>query len=485
LPGKQDVYQHIDGHIPQHIAKIQEFTRQPSISQTGEGIKEAAEMIVGYLQKLGASGAEAVTMGTEHHPVVWGKLDYGAKKTLLVYTMYDVMPVAGQKWSVPPFEGALVELPPYKKVIMVRGATNSKGPMMALYNTLESIIAVDGKLPVNVVFVSEGEEERNSVALGKFVKQYAEGLRSDALFFPGRETTEDGLTWVRGGSEGIAYVHLETSGKRWGRGPTEFDIHGGMKREIDSPAWRHIEMLSTLVSRNGNRVEVEGWYDNVRQPTEQDLELIDEMIKYYDPESIKKQSKVKVFMDDAVGRQVLINSNFTTCLNLDGIWGGSTTPGAGSILPHKVTSKHSIRLIPDQEPEEILGKLKKHLVDHGYADVEVKVIGAYSWVRADYNSQIARAAFRTYEEFGAKYVVHPCAGTLGEGESPALPLAHFAREPLNLPCVIMGLGRGARAHSPDEYMVIEGSKAKYGEVHGLAGLEKSYAGLIYNYAETA
>lgn len=483
MTGRQDVYRYIDDHIPQHIAKIQEFVRQPSISNTGEGIKEAAGMLVQYFKKLGADNAEAVTVGPEHHPVVWGKVDAGAKKTLLLYSMYDVMPVEGQKWSVPPFEGRLVEMPPFPKVMMVRGATNSKGPLMALLNTLDSITTVDGKLPVNVVFVSEGEEERTSVALGKFVKQYANKLKADALFFPGRETTLDGLTWTRAGSEGIAYVELETSGAKWGRGPTEFNIHGGMKRCVDSPAWRHIEMLASLVSHNGNKVEIEGWYDNAKHPSRKDLELIDKMIAYHDLEIQKKQLKVKVFMDDAQGKQVLINEHFNTILNLDGIWSGWTGPGAGTILPYKATSKHHIRLVPEQEPDEILGKLRKHLDKHGYKDVEMRVIGSYSWVRANYESEIAKAAFKTYEEFGAKYVIHPCSGTVGY-ESPALPLAHFARDPLNLPCIVAGLGHGGRAHSPDEYLVIEGIKAKHGRIHGLDGLEKSYASIIYNYGQS-
>ena len=240
---KKETHNHIEQNIPQHIETIQEFIKQPSISQTGEGIKEASEMVQKYLSRLGFEGIEEVTMGSEHHPIIWGKLDVGAKKTMLVYTMYDIMPVEGQNWSVPPFEGTIVEREPFPKVLIGRGATNSKGPMMALINTIDSIIKVNKEPPINIIFISEGEEERLSVALNKFIKREHKKLRADALFFPGREITLDGLSQIRTGSEGILYVVLETSGARWGRGPTEFDIHGRMKMHIDSPAWRHIEML--------------------------------------------------------------------------------------------------------------------------------------------------------------------------------------------------------------------------------------------------
>ncbi len=472
---KKETHNHIEQNIPQHIETIQEFIKQPSISQTGEGIKEASEMVQKYLSKLGFEGIEEVTMGSEHHPIVWGKLDVGAKKTMLVYTMYDIMPVEGQNWSVPPFEGTIVEREPFPKVLIGRGATNSKGPMMALINTIDSIIKVNKEPPINIIFISEGEEERLSVALNKFIKREHKKLRADALFFPGREITLDGLSQIRTGSEGILYVVLETSGARWGRGPTEFDIHGRMKMHIDSPAWRHIEMLSTLISNNGNKIEIEGWYDNIIPPTKEDLVLIDKMLEHYELETEKKQNKVKVFMNDEEGQQVLVNKFFNSIMNLDGIYGGLTSPGAGTQLPHKVTSKHSIRLVPEQEPEEILIKIKKHLEINGYNDVNVQAIGGYTWSKSDFNSELAKSVIKTYEEFDAKYILHPSSG--------ALPLSHFSREPLNLPCVVGGLGHGGRAHSPDEYLVIEGFKAKDGMIHGLSGLEKSYASIIYNFAQ--
>ena len=144
---KKETHNHIEQNIPQHIETIQEFIKQPSISQTGEGIKEASEMVQKYLSRLGFEGIEEVTMGSEHHPIIWGKLDVGAKKTMLVYTMYDIMPVEGQNWSVPPFEGTIVEREPFPKVLIGRGATNSKGPMMALINTIDSCLLYTSPSP--------------------------------------------------------------------------------------------------------------------------------------------------------------------------------------------------------------------------------------------------------------------------------------------------------------------------------------------------
>src|ERR687892_1365267 len=152
----------------------------------------------------------------------------------------------------PPFEGRLVEQAPYKKVLIGRGATNSKGPQMSQLSALRAIKAVHGKLPVNIIFIAEGDEERMDIGLRKFVKDHSDLLNgADAmLLFGGQSPSGSGSYGA--GSEGCVYVELTTSGKSWGRGPIQSDIHGSNKRSVDSPAWRHIQMLASLVSPDGN-----------------------------------------------------------------------------------------------------------------------------------------------------------------------------------------------------------------------------------------
>src|SRR6266545_3432220 len=131
------IYTYIDDHIDEHVENLQKWIKQPSISNTGEGIQESAEMVKGFFDQLGCQETKVYDVGTaewgqQGNPVVFAHCDEGAPKTLVVYWMYDTMPVTQPDvWVAPPFEGRLVEQPPFKKVLIARGATNSKGPQMA------------------------------------------------------------------------------------------------------------------------------------------------------------------------------------------------------------------------------------------------------------------------------------------------------------------------------------------------------------------
>ena len=268
-PDLQKVYAHIDENIDAHVENLQKWIRQPSISNSGEGIPESAEMVKGFFDELGCQQTRVFDVGvTEYgspgNPVVYAKCDEGAEKTLLIYWMYDTMPVTQpDAWTSPPFEARLVEQAPYKKVLIGRGATNSKGPQMSQLNALRAIKAVHGKLPVNVIFVAEGDEERMDIGLRKFVKDHPDLLAgADAmLLFGGQSNSGSGSYGA--GSEGCVYVELTTSGKSWGRGPIQSDIHGSNKRSVDSPAWRHIKMLASLVSDDGNTPMIDGFYEGM------------------------------------------------------------------------------------------------------------------------------------------------------------------------------------------------------------------------------
>ena len=150
-PELQKVFAHIDENIDAHVENLQKWIQQPSISNSGEGIPESAEMVKGFFDELGCQQTQVFDVGiTEYgspgNPVVYAKCDEGAEKTLLIYWMYDTMPVTQpDAWVAPPFEGRLVEQAPYKKVLIGRGATNSKGPQMSQLNAFRAIKAVHGQ----------------------------------------------------------------------------------------------------------------------------------------------------------------------------------------------------------------------------------------------------------------------------------------------------------------------------------------------------
>ena len=475
------VYAHIDEHFDEHVERLQKWIKQPSISNSGEGIQESAEMVKGFFDELGCQQSKVYDTGITEwglpgNPVVYARCDEGAPKTIVIYWQYDTMPVTQPDvWKVPPFDAAIIEQGEFKKVLVARGATNSKGPEMAEFNALMSIKAVRGKLPVNVIFVAEGDEERMDIGLRNFVRDHPD-------LFKGAD-----IMYGFGGSEGCVYVQLTTSGKNWGRGPVESDIHGSNKRSVDSPAWRHIQMLASLVSKDGNTPLIAGWKENFVPPSKDQLDRLRKRADKQDLKTMEENLGVARFIADDP-YDVLRMQTTETSFNLDGIWGGNMyANAAGAILPNKVTSKHNIRYMPNMNGMDLAKKLRAQLDKNGYKDVEMKVIGDVPWSTVDPDNAMNTASKQMYDAFGvqgrrmiaANHVPEP-AETGGYWPSYLFNNGKVGQRvsPVGMPIGGGAVGLGGRAHAANEFYVIEGA----GNTYGMAGAEKSIATTIYNYA---
>jgi acetylornithine deacetylase/succinyl-diaminopimelate desuccinylase-like protein len=490
----QKVYAHIDENIDAHVEHLQKWIRQPSISNSGEGIPESAEMVKGFFDELGCQQTQIFDVGiTEYgspgNPVVYAKCDEGAQKTLLIYWMYDTMPVTQpDAWIAPPFEGRLIEQAPYKKVLIGRGATNSKGPQMAQLNAFRAIKAVHGKLPVNLIFIAEGDEERMDIGLRKWVKEHPELLAgADAMYLFGGQSPSGGGGYG-GGSEGCLYVELTTSGTSWGRGPTVSDIHGSNKRSVDSPAWRHIKMLASLISDDGNTPLIEGFFDGMKPIDAWQEEELRTAAERTDLTIAAENVGVARFISDDP-YTMLKMQRFGTSFNMDGIWGGNMyAGGAGAILPNRITSKHNFRYVPDMLGPELVKRLRAQLDKNGYKDVEIKVIGDVPWAKMNSESELGRAMKRTYEIMNIAHGPLKAEWGIGGGGAAGgyWPAYMFGNGEVGekissfagVPIIGGGAGLGGRAHAANEYYVIEGA----GKVYGMAGAEKGVATLVYAFA---
>jgi acetylornithine deacetylase/succinyl-diaminopimelate desuccinylase-like protein len=478
------VFDYIDTHIDEDVVRFQKWIQQPSISNTGEGIQESAQMVKGFFDELGCQRSEVFDVGvTEYgspgNPVVYARCDEGAPRTLLIYWMYDTMPITQpDAWMVPPFEGRLVELPPFKKVLMARGATNSKGPQIAQLNAFRAIKAVHGKLPVNLIIVAEGDEERMSIGLRKFVRDHPDLFKdAEAMYRFGGQGFSGGGEFS-GGSEGCVYIELTTSGEKWGRGPTKSDIHGANKRAVDSPAWRHIKMLNTLISEDGNRTNVPGFYDNVEPLSEPEMDKLRLQASKVDMDVAAKNLGVARFIaDDPL--KYLQMARYGISFNMDGIWGGNMYGGgAGAILPNKITSKHNMRYVPNQTGPDLVKKIRAFLDAKGFQDVELKLIGDVPWSKMRYDTDIANALRTSYDIFGIAYTDPAANESILGGYWPAYLFVNDEKSPIKIPIVGGSAGHGGGAHAANEYYVIEGA----GKVYGLAGAEKSIATVLYAFA---
>jgi acetylornithine deacetylase/succinyl-diaminopimelate desuccinylase-like protein len=519
-PNIAKVFQYIDDHIDDHVENLQKWMRQPSISNSGEGIPETAEMVKGFFDKLGCQTTRVYDVGiteygTPGNPVVYGKCDEGAPKTVAIYWQYDTMPVTQPElWVAPPFEARIIDgstaaVSQASRVVLGRGAVNSKGGEMAELNALMSIKAVMGKLPVNIIFVAEGDEERMDIGLRKFMIDHSDLLKeADALF-------------AGGPSEGCVYVELTTSGKSWGRGPTVSDIHGANKRSVDSPAWRHIKMLSSLVSDDGNTPKIKGFFDGREDWTPEQMAQMKEQAKHNNLDIMAKNLGVARFISDDPLTQIMQARG--TSFNLDGIWGGNMyAGGAGAILPNKVTSKHNFRYVPKMSGLEIVKDLRAQLDANGYKDVEMKLIGDVPWSRgSDTHNDISEAHRKAVQILGSAGLARPARdgaadSSLVAGNSKKQALFPISDAPngrayennengeptggywpaylfadgeagqkvgsVSLPMGIgsyTGGGEGGRAHAANEYYTVE-SKSKFG---GMANAEKNIAATMFSYAQ--
>ncbi len=242
------VWTEIGKRHDESVKRLQDWIRQPSIAAENRGMQKGCEMMMSLLRDAGFSNVtEAPTDG---QPGVFATFDVGAPRTLGLYFMYDVKQADPAEWSSPPFEAALVDKPGLGKVVIGRGAVNQKGPEASFLAALHAMRGAGKKLPVNLVFVAEGEEEIGSPHFPQVVRRpevLAAFKKCDGVFMPFAAQGVDGAVTMTLGSKGVVELELVSSGEKWGRGPVK-DIHSSNKARVDSPAWHLVLALATLVS---------------------------------------------------------------------------------------------------------------------------------------------------------------------------------------------------------------------------------------------
>jgi acetylornithine deacetylase/succinyl-diaminopimelate desuccinylase-like protein len=461
-----EVYAHIDQSLPAHTEALQRWMRQRSISAQNDGIQEMAEMLRADLEALGFQ--ETALVPTDGHPGVWGHYDAGAEKTLLVYMMYDVQPVNPEDWDSPPFKANIVE---HKlgRAIMARGAANQKGPERAFLNALESIIAVDGKLPVNLMVAAEGEEELGSPHYPQIIDAYEDRMReADGVLFPMSVQRPNGMPGMFLGVKGILYFEMESKGGSWG-GPQNAEIHGSYKAIVDSPALRLIQAIASLTTPDGNTILVPGYYDGIRPPTAEEQELINGAAAKRDDEQIRQAMGIARWIDDISGRDAIVESLYVPSLNVDGMWSGYTGEGVKTILPHIATAKVDSRLPMGMNPDEALAKIRAHLDAQGFEDIELRKLSGYPAAQTSVSAGLTQAIISVYNKYSNGLSIQPRI----QGSAPFYQFT----DRLGLPLVPAGLGFGSGAHAPNEVFLVEPGPNI--PVAGLAQIEKAYADMIY------
>jgi acetylornithine deacetylase/succinyl-diaminopimelate desuccinylase-like protein len=472
-PSDQEaVVTEIAKHHDATVKALRDWIALPSIAAENLNYPQGAEYMARLAKDAGFGRVDVIP--TAGKPGVFATLDAGAATTLALYFMYDVKQFDPSEWSSPPLEGRIVDRPGVGKIMIGRGATNTKGPQMALLAALGAFKSAGRKLPVNLVLVCEGEEEIGSPNFSQIVfKPEVEAAlrKSVGIIIPLGNQELDGSVQVNLGSKGIVELEIVSSGTKWGRGPTK-DVHSSYEAQLDSPAWHLVQALNTLVKADGHTPAVEGFFEKVRPLSPQLQEILNQAIPRRDEAAAKKALSVSRWFGDESWRDSLVRLVSQPTINIEGLVGGYTGPGGKTILPNRAVAKIDVRLVPDMTAKGTLQLIKDHLAKHGFGDVEVNMTGGYDPTETPADSRLVKAMVATYHKAGIDPLLWPrLAGSW--------PGVTFTGAPLKLPAGQFGLGHGDGAHAPDEYWLIESANPK---VAGMDGAVRSFVDLFYSLA---
>src|SRR5437016_4939324 len=446
-PGPASIYRALESRFPEALESARTLLRQPSVSATGEGVAECAEMV---REMMAGIGCKTRTWKKRGHPLVIGDLDVGAPVTLIEYEMYDVQPVGDlDAWKAPPFAADIREVPGIGKAIIARGSTNSKGALANHLFTWRTIQDVD-EMPVNLRILAEGEEEISSANFIEFIRTHRGELKADGAI--ANDYSEDlrGVPTVYLGVKGCLYLTIWSRGNRMAGGPMESEIHSSDAVWITSPVWRLLQALDTLVDKD-QRPVIDGIWDGVRPPTKPELAMVHRLAKKFDPGAWLREGRVAKFKYDLPKTELLLRYLYEPTVNICGILSGYRDhAGAKTVLPHEAYAKVDIRLVKDMTVAGTLRKLRAHLEKRGFGDLRIDVHGPYGPAKTDPDSGIARSAIEAVQAHGKEPEVWPSSG----GTMPAFAFDEY----LHLPWVATGLGHGAHAHAPNEYASIDGMR---------------------------
>jgi acetylornithine deacetylase/succinyl-diaminopimelate desuccinylase-like protein len=471
-PDLASIQKEIEKRHDESVQRLQQWIRQPSIAAEHRGMDEGCDLAMRMLRDAGFG--EVTKIPTDGQPGIFAMLDAGAPRTVGIYFMYDVKQVDPAEWSSPPFDAAIIDKPGVGKAVVGRGAVNQKGPEASFLAALHAIRGAGRKLPVNLVFVAEGEEEIGSPHFPQIVRRpevLAALRKCTGVYIPSAEQDLDGKVTMTLGAKGVVELELVSSGEKWGRGPRK-DVHSSLKAMIDSPAWHLVHALSTLVSVDGNTPAIEGFADKARPLSAAEKKMIAEAARRLDEKVAKKQYSVDHWIHDVSYQEALELLQSRPTVNIEGLVGGYTGPGGKTILPHRAVAKIDMRLVPDMKADEALAALKAHLAKHGFGDIEVNMTGGYDPTSTSADAPLIRAQMEVYRSKGIDPIVLPRSA----GSWPGYV---FTGDPLRLAAGHFGMGHGSGAHAPDEYYVIESTNPN---VQGIDGAVRSHVEYLYDLA---
>ena len=418
------------------LEELKDLLRIPSISTLEEhkdDIHKAANFVANDLKRIGFENVEVVA--TEGHPLIYADwLHAAGKPTVLCYAHYDVQPAEPlDEWTTPPFEPTV-----RNDNIYARGAVDDKGQLWMEVKAFESLFkAGNGKFPLNIRVIFEGEEEVGGEAIADFVRKHGDRLKADFALVCDTEMFAPDLPTLCVGLRGLVYTEIEAQG-------AALDLHSGVYGgAAPNPLFALIEIISKLKDSSG-KILIPGFYDKVKAPTPDELHAWKALP--FDEEEYRKKEVGSNVLTGEPGYSVLYRTWARPTLEVHGMPGGFTSQGAKTVIPARASAKVSMRLVPDQDPDGILKKYTDYVMSLCPKGIQLKIKvhskGPASVVDTD--NKYIRAANEALHEVFHKDTVYIRSGG-------SIPIVSDFENELNIPTVMMGMGLpDDNLHAPNE-----------------------------------
>ncbi|MBC7912416.1 MAG: M20/M25/M40 family metallo-hydrolase [Pyrinomonadaceae bacterium] len=425
---------YVDRHARTFTERLQAMCRMPSVAARGTGMRAMAETVEQMMQRAGA-GTRSFTMGSGY-PVIYAECGAGRQR-YLVYGHYDVAPVGHlTDWSFGPFAATILD-----DKLYARGASNSKGDLIARLAAVEAYQKTFGKLPVSLRFVVEGEDGLGSPSLRQFTAEHGEMLIADGCIWDeGYKDTKDRPV-ISLGFKGITFIELRVHGART-------DLHSKWGAIVPNPAWRLVQALSTITSPKGV-ITIDGFSSHIAPITPEDTEALKTV--ELDEVGLKREFRIGGWLRGLKGHLLAKEHIFGATCTICGIQTGHTEAGPKTVLPSTAMARLDFRLVPDLTSEIVLNLLREHLDVRGFQDVEIVELASSPYAKSLVSSTVARAAIEAapeiYNTAPVVYPLDPSSGPVGAVCGVSLP---------HTPVVSFGASYAAsNPHGPDENIRLE------------------------------
>jgi acetylornithine deacetylase/succinyl-diaminopimelate desuccinylase-like protein len=427
---------YMEAHANDAQLLLEVLCRQPSVVAQNLGIAEMADLIETLLGEIGFQTQRLQTEGAP--PAIYAELRGRSDYTILLYNHYDVQPPEPiDLWHTPPFEPTMRDGKLY-----ARGVSDNKAEIASRLTAIRALQAVYGELPITLRWIIEGEEEIGSPHFGAIAQKYSTLLQADGCLWEGSGFDPTLRPQLGLGTKGLLYVQLDIQG-------TGIDAHSGSAPILPSAAWRLVQALATLRSPEG-QIRIPGFYDAVLAPSAAQLSAIIDQPDQ--DEELREAYKVERFVDNLSGADLRKRLAFTPTCNIAGLVSGYAGEGSKTVLPAKAMAKIDFRLVPEQDPDDILAKLHAHLATAGYSDIRITAFGKADPVVTPIDDPFVKRIATIAESFaGKRPTITPIAG----GTLPFLGDLHRYVGVPGLAAPDNPVYWGCGAHAPNEHIRLE------------------------------